>query len=285
MHMVELTPTEFQRFQKLIFETSGISLNHSKQQLVQVRLAKRLRALGLENYAQYYEAVTTDRSGNEMREMLDCISTNLTGFFREPVHFEYLDSTLLPKLVMEKRRKGERKIRVWSAGCSTGEEPYSIAITLLDNIREAGWDAKVLATDISSAALAQAVRGIYPQASLNTLPSGAMARHFQEGRGLHDGQYKVCDEVHSMVVFSRLNLMDEAYPFQGPFDFVFCRNVLIYFERDTQQCLVKRFHRYLSLEGHLFLGHAESITAGQQDFEYVKPTIYRKLETDRCVGV
>lgn len=266
-----ITDEEFERFRSLVHRESGISLHDGKKSLLVARLSKRLRALGLVTFRDYYERVSEEPNGDEFTQMLDCISTNKTDFFREPVHFEFLRGRILPTLSSLKR------IRIWSAACSSGEEPYTIAMTLFDGVAAPlQWDLKILASDLSMRVLAQAASGVYEEERVHELPPEVIRRHFLKGRGGQAGTVKVKPHLSDMILFHRINLMDERYLIKTPLDVIFCRNVMIYFDRPTQQQLVNKFHRYLKPGGHLFIGHSESLQWVEHPFRSVAPTIYRK---------
>jgi chemotaxis protein methyltransferase CheR len=267
-----ITDEEFERFRSLVYEESGISLSDGKKSLLVARLSKRLRALGLANFRDYYQKVSEAPDGDEFTQMLDCISTNKTDFFREPQHFEFLRDRILPTLDSLKR------IRIWSSACSSGEEPYTIAMTVRDGVATPlQWDAKILASDLSTRVLAHAASGVYEEERVRELPPETIRRHFLKGRGGQAGMIKVKPHLSDMVRFRRINLMDEHYPIKAPLDVIFCRNVMIYFDRPTQQRLVNKFHRYLNPGGHLFIGHSESLQWVEHPFLAVAPTIYQKL--------
>jgi chemotaxis protein methyltransferase CheR len=209
--------------------------------------------------------------------MLDCISTNLTEFFREAAHFDFLAEKALPALLEKKRKKREKKIRIWSAGCSTGEEPYSISMILAECIEQLGeWDIKILATDLSTRVLKKAMQGVYAKDRLKGIPLQMLNAYFEKGVHNFKDHYRVKDFLRNMIVFRRLNLIDGAFPFKGQFDFIFCRNVMIYFHKQTQAELVSKFYQHLAPDGYLFLGHSESLAGTETRFRYVRPTIYQK---------
>ncbi|MBH0201225.1 MAG: protein-glutamate O-methyltransferase [Nitrospira sp.] len=267
----EISTEEFQQFRTLIYEESGISLNDQKQGLVASRLSKRLRELGLSTFSDYYEQLTRDPSQEEFTRMLDLISTNKTDFFREPKHFDFLREEILPQLREEKR------IRIWSSACSTGEEPYTIAMTLYDGLSDpAQWDCKILASDLSTRVLAKAAAGVYDAERVQGVPLETVRRHFLRGRGASEHQLKVKPHLSAMIQFRRLNLMDEQFPIKSPLDLIFCRNVMIYFDRPTQERLVNKFYRYLKPGGCLFIGHSESLQWVEHSFTSLAPTIYQK---------
>lgn len=266
-----ISAEEFERFRTLIYDESGIALNDQKQGLVASRLSKRLRQLGLSTFSEYYEELMRDPQREEFTRMLDLISTNKTDFFREPKHFDFLREEILPKLAQEKQ------VRIWSSACSTGEEPYTIAMTVHDGVSDPShWDCKILATDLSTRVLAKAAAGIYDEERVRDVPPDIVRRHFLCGRGKSAGQLKVKPHLVSMVRFRHLNLMDEQFPIKSPLDLIFCRNVMIYFDRPTQERLVNKFYRYLKPGGHLFIGHSESLQWVNHPFKTVAPTIYWK---------
>ncbi|MBI5419275.1 MAG: protein-glutamate O-methyltransferase CheR, partial [Deltaproteobacteria bacterium] len=242
------------------------------------RLGKIVRRRGLASFQDYLRLVEEDATGDEITVLLDAVSTNVTSFFREADHFRYMEEVMLPRLVEAGGPRGDRTIRGWSAGCSTGEEPYSIAVTLLQSLSGGkGWDIRLLATDLSTRVLSIARNGLYAKDKLKGVSSPTLSRYF--AREAHDGgeYYRVHAGLRGLITYARLNLM-EPYPFQGPFDFIFCRNVMIYFDRKTQETLVNRFHRYLAEDGHLFIGHSESLNGVSHPFQYVRPSVYRKRE-------
>jgi len=270
-----LSDAQFRRISDLVKSLCGINLHDGKRELVQARLAKRLRAMGLDDFDDYAEYVRADASGVELVHMLDAISTNLTRFFREDDHFAYLRSSVLPRVAAGPRGPS-RRLRVWSAGCSSGEEPYSIAITLAEAIPDLDrWDARILATDLSTKVLARAQQGLYPPRSLKDVSPQRRSRYFLAEGGRNDRLYRVRPELRKTVHFARLNLM-ESWPMQGPFDAIFCRNVMIYFDKPTQQELVGRYWQLLAPGGTLFIGHSESLTGVKHDYQYVQPTIYQR---------
>lgn len=272
---LDLSDQEFWSLSRLVYQKAGINLHKGKKELVRTRLAKRIREGGFESFRNYYDYVLGDQSGEELTQLLDAVSTNLTSFFREPRHFEFMAERFLPELTA-KSKSGARRLRIWSAGCSTGEEAYSIAVTVLEHLpRPKDWEVKVLATDLSERVLGIAGRGVYPARVVENVPRELLRRYFQVGQGDCEGWYRVKDEVRRLVVFRRLNLM-ESFPFRRPFQLIFCRNVMIYFDRETQKDLVTKFYRVLDKGGYLFIGHAESLSGLDRSFQYLRPTIYRK---------
>jgi chemotaxis protein methyltransferase CheR len=272
---LNLTDQEFEQVSDLVYQHCGINLHDGKKELVRSRLAKLLRTKEMTNYSDYLAYVTSDTTGTAFSELIDAISTNLTSFFREPDHFDFLRNRYLPEL-LEKTSPSGQKIRAWSAGCSSGEEPYTIAITLLDAIPAAEkWDIKILATDISTRILKTAQQGIYDPERIEPVPAALKHRFLLHRKMNGASVYEVSDMLRERIAFKYLNLMND-FPFHGPFNFIFCRNVMIYFDKPTQQRLIERFWKVLSPGGLLFTGHSESLTGIKHAFHYVQPTIYRK---------
>jgi chemotaxis protein methyltransferase CheR len=270
----ELSDREFFCFCQLVHQHAGIHLTPQKKELVRARLAKILRERGLRNYRDYYEQVVADGSGLELTLLLDAISTNQTAFWREPKHFQYLAEEILPAWPREQRRP--LRVKFWSAGCSSGEEPYTLAILVMAAFTgEDLSQVKIYASDLNTRVLTQAGQGIYPISRTDPLPLEWRRRFFQKGVGERRGFVRVKPEVRQLVNFFRFNLMDPL-PFREELDVIFCRNVMIYFERDTQVKLVTKFYDCLRPGGYLFIGHSESLCNHQHRFSYVKPTIYRK---------
>ena len=263
---------DFRRVQELIKTRAGIDLGTNKQSLVYGRLARRLRALQVQDFGEYLSLVE-DASSDEAGRFVNAITTNVTEFFRENHHFEYLAKTVLPALW---RQTGTRRARFWSAGCSTGEEPYSLAMTVSENMPPPGtgnWDIKILATDLDTDVLAHASEGIYAADRVEKIPAPRLHKFFR--RAGSDGAHQVSPELRSLVTFKQLNLM-EPWPMQGPFDVIFCRNVVIYFDDATKRGLVQRYRDLLGDTGYLMLGHSESLVGSSIGFDGCGRTIYRK---------
>ncbi len=275
-----LTDIEFSKLADLVHRHCGINLREGKRDLVRARLAKLTRVGGFDSAKEYLDHVTADPSGNGFTGLIDALSTNLTSFFRESNHFDYLEHTLLPKLMADKKRLGTQRLRGWSAGCSSGEEPHTLAMVLLEATRggiKGGWDTKLLASDISTRVLATAKRGLYDQKRIAEIPESLRSKYVIAER--HEGRLfgQMSPEIQSMISFRQVNLM-QSWPFTGPFDFIFCRNVMIYFDKPTQQKLIGRFHDLMAIGGTLFTGHSESLTGIKHDFKYVAPTIYVRTQ-------
>lgn len=264
---------DFARFCGFVYERCGITLNDNKRDLVHSRLAKRLRALSLSSYDEYFDLLYKERDNQgEIVNLLDAISTNVTYFFREDKHFTFLVNKVIPELGGGSLGSGKR-IRLWSAGCSTGEEPYSLAITFSENLHLPEWDFRILATDLSTNVLRHARQGIYEADRLRNVSDSLRRKYFTAGR---DGsRFRVSEQLATFIKFARLNLMHE-FPFKGRFDCIFCRNVMIYFDRPTQEKLVQKFSRFLNPGGYLMIGHSESLTNVEHDLVYIQPSLYRK---------
>ncbi|MCB1770814.1 MAG: protein-glutamate O-methyltransferase CheR [Candidatus Competibacteraceae bacterium] len=270
----EFSDQDFQRIRRIINQVAGISLADGKRELVYSRLSRRLRQRGLQRFQDYCDYVETGDDEDELREFINALTTNLTSFFREPHHFEFLANELLPAL-MRSRGLSNRRIRIWSAGCSTGEEPYSIAIVLREVLPNVGWDVKILATDLDSNVLATAERGIYEWSRVKDLSESRLRRWFQKGRNAQAGWVRVAPALRDLITFRQLNLMND-WPMRGPFDLIFCRNVVIYFDKATQAVLFDRYADILVERGHLFVGHSESLFKVTERFIPLGKTIYQR---------
>ena len=273
-----ISDQEFRLFQELVKAHTGIDLSEHKRSLVASRLGRRLRALSLPSFRSYYGFLNGDSGQEELENFINAITTNKTDFYREPLHFDFLGNDFLPALKARAARNGERRIRIWSAGCSTGEEPYTIAITLREGIENLlTWDIRILASDIDTQVLAQAAQGIYPAERIAEIPRPILQRYFLRGVGSQAGLVQVAREVQRLVTFRRINLQEEPWPIRTAFDCIFCRNVIIYFDKPTQRRLTDRFADYLKDDGYLFLGHSESLYGVSNRFGFLRNTIYRKM--------
>lgn len=268
------TDHHFEILRRCVKEHTGITLSEHKRDLCYGRLVRRLRSLGLNNFDAYCDLITR-RDGRELVHFVNAMTTNMTAFFREPHHFEYMAQVVLPGLFSDD--DGDRRVRIWSAGCSSGEEAYSIAMVVSENVpvREC-WDVKVLATDIDSNVLAQAEAGIYNSTHVAGIADTRLRRWFVRGTRQNEGLVKVAESLRGRVTFRRLNLLD-TWPMSGLFDIIFCRNVVIYFDRATQVALFDRMADLLAAEGCLFIGHSESLFRVSDRFECVARTAYRKV--------
>ena len=270
----EFKDKHFHWLAKLVKEKTGIALSDQKQDLVYGRLVRRLRKLNLDNFDQYCKFLKNDTK-DELVEFVNSITTNLTSFYREPHHFEYLSNTVLRYLFNVRQR--EKRLRIWSAGCSTGEEPYTIAMTVLEtapNINN--WDIKILATDIDTNVLEKARQGIYRMDKATGLSKQHLQKWFLKSKNNQwPEEIKVSPRLQELITFKQLNLMEE-WPMKGKFDILFCRNVVIYFDKDTQRVLFERYANILKDDGYMFLGHSESLYKVTDKFTLLGKTIHKK---------
>jgi chemotaxis protein methyltransferase CheR len=270
---ITLSPEAYQFLTELVYERSRIRLGPDKQAMVVFRLTKRLRQLNLESFEEYCDLLQTG-DGAELEMLVDFISTNHTRFFREMEHFEYLENTALPEL-SQRLAKGE-PLRIWSSACSSGQEPYSIAIVLAEYFRlnpDRMW--RVEATDISTRMLERARKGVYPLEDVRLPGQGLLQRYFQKGIGEYEGQCRVKEPLRQRVVFHHLNLLEGNYPVAKPQHIIFCRNVMIYFDQPTQQELINRLVEYIAPDGWLIVGHSESLLGSHHALQPVIPGVYR----------
>ncbi|NNL06550.1 MAG: protein-glutamate O-methyltransferase [Gammaproteobacteria bacterium] len=270
------TNEDFTFLSDLVGRNAGINLTEEKRELVYGRVAKRLRVLGIRNFSDYCELLRQD-SSDEFTHFINSITTNVTSFFREGHHFDHLANHVLPGIVRKNAGIAHPRLRIWSAGCSTGEEPYSIAMVLRENIRDIDrWDARILATDLDSNVLDIAKRAEYTAGRVQQVAEERKKRWMLMGTGSKSGRIKIRPEVRNMVHFKQLNLT-ESWPVNGPFDCIFFRNVAIYFKRDTQVSLLNRFADRLDANGTLFVGHAESLIGISNRFVNTGLTIHQKV--------
>ena len=264
----ELNPAQFARITGMLYEHAGIRMREGKEALVRSRLAKRLRQLSLPDFDAYLALIEREPDRREFAEMIDALTTNKTSFLREVAHFDFLRDDVFPTLT--------GPIRIWSAGCSSGEEPYTLAMLLNETIDPQGLcDARILATDISHRVLATAKGGAYPVDVMSDVPSPWLQRYWKRVHATGRDVFEAGPALRRLVHFAKLNLM-EKWPMQGPFDAILCRNVMIYFDKGTQQTLVERYYGLLKPGGHLFVGHSESLTGLTHRFRYVQPAVYVK---------
>jgi chemotaxis protein methyltransferase CheR len=264
---------DFEFLAALAYQHAGISLSDSKRNLVYGRLSRRLRALGLTSFADYREYIDGDKT--EIERFINSISTNHTKFFREAHHFTHFRSSVAELFAQQDQKKAMRRLRVWSAGCSTGEEPYTIALVLRREIADmARHDVKILATDIDTDVLTKASRGEYAAEALENIPD-PFCRFFKPTEAENAATIKVAPEVRSLITFRPLNLM-ESWPVKGPFDAIFCRNVMIYFDAPTKARLIDRFSKLIKPGGWLYIGHSESLIGSHPGLHLMGRTIYRR---------
>lgn len=259
------TDSDFSRIRTLIHRRAGIALGEQKRQMVYSRLSRRLRELQLPEFSTYLELLEASRDGEEWQAFINSLTTNLTSFFREAHHFPVLAAHV---------RKSKQPVTIWCAAASTGEEPYSIAITLIEALGERASTARVIATDIDTAVLAKASAGVFTLEQVNRLSTERLRRFFNKGTGSNAGKVRVRPEVAAMVKFSRLNLLDPSWPVKEPVDAIFCRNVMIYFDKPTQKKVLDRFAPLLKPEGLLFAGHSENASLVSPGFKAVGQTVY-----------
>jgi chemotaxis protein methyltransferase CheR len=265
---------DFEALRKLVKEITGINLSDQKRELVYGRLARRLRALHLRTFAEYRDLLASD-GGREIGELCNAITTNLTSFFRESHHFDYLREQVLQPLAAAKRA-GQRRVRIWSAGCSTGEEAYSLAMTVIESFPDLRtWDVKILATDLDSDVLSKAQLGLYVADRVRGIGPQRLGRFFVEKRGREGVSYEVSAELTALITFKQLNLM-HPLPMKGPLDAIFCRNVVIYFDKDTQRELFSRVATLQRPGDLLFLGHSESLFKVSESYTPIGKTVYRR---------
>ncbi len=276
-----MSQREFVRFSEFISGQCGIKMPPSKKVMLEARLQKRLRSLGIRSFGEYYAHLQGDAGRGELVHMLDAVTTNKTDFFREASHFELLTRMVLPEFADEQERSGERArpFLLWSAGCSTGEEPYSLAMVLADfGEHHPSFRSSLLATDISTRVLERAVDAVYDADRAAGIPPALKQKYLLRSRDRNRHLVRIAPEVRAMVQFRRLNLMEDAFSFGQPFDAIFCRNVIIYFDRATQEGLIQRFCRALRPNGYLFLGHSESIHGFSLPLRRIVSTVYRRTD-------
>jgi len=270
------TDRDFKEIATLVYNACGIVLGEHKREMVYSRIARRIRERKLTDFSTYL-AYLNSHKDEEFDAFINALTTNLTSFFRESHHFDYLKKQLIPALLVQ--NKDSRRVRIWSAGCSTGEEPYSLAMALHE-LFPSNWDVKILATDLDSNVLKKAHAGVYSAANVNGLDDALLKRWFLKSK---DGEsYKVKPKLQQLISFKRLNLLQE-WPMKGPFDLILCRNVVIYFDKDTKDLLFKRYAKILAPHGHLFLGHSETMGKEHTEFKNLGKTMYQKAADARSV--
>jgi chemotaxis protein methyltransferase CheR len=274
LSLMTISEKEFGQIKSLVYERFGINLTEAKKSLVVGRLQKTIRSLGYDSFKQYYEYLIADKTGKALESLINRISTNHTFFYRESSHFDFFRDRALPEVTAGVRQTGSRDLRVWCAGCSSGEEAYTLMIEMKEFFGGEYhlWDAGLLATDISTRVLEKAIQGTYAEENVGNLPVYAK-RHFMRAGA---DRYCVAKELKSQITFRRFNLMTEVFPFRKPFHVIFCRNVMIYFDQPTRSELLRKFHGCLMPGGYFFIGHSESLGREQQLFEYIMPAVYRK---------
>ncbi len=273
----KMTDDDFNRLSSFVYEELGIKMPYPKKIMLQGRLQKRVSDLKLKSFKEYIDFVfSKEGQADEIIKMIDLITTNKTDFFREPTHFDYLTSTVLPEICSS--RNSRRTIRIWSAGCSSGEEPYTIAIVMKEFLQNhPDYDFEIYATDISLRILQKAATAVYPIDRIEIVPQTLKKKYFLKSKDAVTRTVRLVPEIRSKIHFQRLNFMDSYYAVEKEFDIVFCRNVLIYFDRQTQQDVICKLASKLKPDGYFFLGHSESITNMKVPLRQIKPTIFRKI--------
>jgi len=274
----KLSDKDFERLSKFIYTKYGIKMPKVKKIMLQSRLQKRLRELKINNYKDYCDYVfSNEGNDNEVIHMIDVVSTNKTDFFREPTHFDFLHQSILPQIF--KDNNFNKELKLWSAGCSSGEEPYTIAISLSEFLKKSKtlFDFSILATDISTRILNDAVSAVYKEEKIKHLPIEYKKKYFLKSKDRSIQKVRLNSSIREKVNFRRLNFMDNSYDIRDYFDIVFCRNVLIYFDRETQEKVINRICTKIRSGGYFFLGHSESIMKMDVPLTQIKPTVFRKV--------
>ncbi|KAA3617647.1 MAG: protein-glutamate O-methyltransferase CheR [Calditrichaeota bacterium] len=274
---INITPKEYELISKLVYDRFGINLGGKKQSLVTNRLRKVLVENNFSTFKDYYQFILNDKSGNSMDTLINRISTNLTYFARENEHFDFLQKTVLPEQFNNPEIKRGKSIRLWCAGCSTGEEPYTLSMVMHESVgvNKEKWKLGILATDISAKALKIAEQGRYADGNVEKINSTFKSKYFQKQ---DQDSWTIKSKIKDIILFRRLNLMRTEFPFQQKFHSIFCRNVMIYFDVPTREELIKKFSQHMVDGGYLFIGHSESLGRSNEFFEYVKPAVYRKIK-------
>jgi chemotaxis protein methyltransferase CheR len=275
--MMAISDQEFTKLRDLIQRRFGINLTDQKRSLLVGRLQKLMRNLNLATFSQYYDYLVEDKTEQALGELVDLISTNHTYFNREKDHFDYFFETALPTVVENLKKQNRKDLRIWCAGCSSGEEPYTLLMLMMEFFGNeySAWDAGILATDISDRALSIAKRGAYSTDRVLQLPEKLRRKYFTAAGA---DEMAVIDQLKREATFRRFNLMNTSFPFKKPFQMIFCRNVMIYFDQPTREALVSRYHQFTEPGGYLFIGHSETLGRNQTLYKYLKPALYQKGE-------
>lgn len=269
---------DFRRFSSLIYEQVGIRMPDTKKNMLEARLQKRLRHLGISTFGEYGDFVfSPEGRKTELVNMIDVVTTNKTDFFREPTHFDFLTQTALPALLQYRASTITKPIRVWSAGCSSGEEPYSLAMVLSEFSNEyREFRFSILASDISTRILDTARKAVYPEERIHDIEMNLKKKYFLRSKDRNQRLVRICPHLRLQISFRRINFMDEDFGINEKMDVIFCRNVIIYFDKMTQENLMNKFYRQLRPGGFLFLGHSETLNGMKVDFATVGSTVYQK---------
>ena len=274
--LMTMSDREFQLLRDLVYSRLGINLTEKKRSMLIGRLQKLLYTSGFKSFQDYYDYLVRESNEDAMIELINRVTTNYSFFYRGKSHFEFFSQRAFPELLETLRQRNSRDIRIWTAGCSTGEEPYMLIMMMLERLglEYRFWDGGILATDISEKALRFAREGIYPDARVKEVPQHLQKRYFKT---LPDGQLALKDVIKREVVFRKFNLKNDVFPFEKPFQMIFCRNVMIYFDRQTRDALLQRFYEITEPGGYLFIGHSETLGRDQQKYKYIMPAVYRKI--------
>ncbi|MBU2513007.1 protein-glutamate O-methyltransferase CheR [bacterium] len=275
-NFIQISDQEFELFRSFIYKNFGINLTEAKRALLMNRLQKILKEKAFSSFKDYYESIQKDSSLAELSELIDAVSTNHTFFFREKVHFDFLMHNALPEIVPAIKKSGQKELRVWCAAASTGEEPYVIAMLLMEyfGMDYKNWSAGLLATDISNQALSTAMEGVYSEERVSQVPKKYQAAYFDK---IDSDRYRIKELLKKEVLYRRFNLMNEKFPFKKPFHIIFCRNVMIYFDQETREKLVRQLFDITAPGGFLFIGNAETLGRNDKQYKYIAPSIYQKI--------
>lgn len=270
--MIDIKENELEKLAAFVKLYYGVNL-FEKKLLIQGRLQSILTQRNFNNFSEYYNYVTQDKTGKAVSELLNKVTTNYTFFMREPEHFEYFKNRVLPYLL--KKYESEKSLRIWSAGCSSGEEAYTLAMLINDyfGMNKGNWDTKILATDISTEVLSTAVEGVYSNSGIENIPDMWKKIYFKY---YDKTKSEVKENIKNEVIFRKFNLMNADFPFKRKFHVIFCRNVMIYFDSKTKENLINKFYNWMEMGGYLFIGHSESISFSNNGFKYIMPSVYRK---------
>ncbi len=266
-----MDPKIFNRFRELVYAKSGITLGPHKAPLVSARVARRMRALSISSHDDYLDLILQDDSGEELIHFLDAISTNVTSFYREPDHFEFLAEAL-----QRWQKEGQTRFRIWCAAASTGEEPYTLAMTAMETLGPTLRDFRILATDISTRVLQKCLDGTYLQSKVQGIPPALLSRYFSRYNDDAEICYSANNDLRKIITFKRLNLATPPYPMKGPMDVIFCRNVMIYFDEGLRKSLAQEAKRLLKPGGYFIVGHSESLVGSAREFRVIRPSVYQK---------
>jgi chemotaxis protein methyltransferase CheR len=273
MNEIALSDADFKKFSDLVYEKTGINLHYGKKQLLQSRANKILRKRDIPSYREYYNIIINDKSDQELMDFINLISTNVTHFFREEKHFQFLKEVWLNDFLSG----NPQSVKIWSAACSSGEEPCSIAIALMEMLPEHLKNFSILATDISTKVLSMAKRGIYPHERVSNIPPALLRKYFLQGSSSAHGYVKIKNELLNLITFNRINLIEPFHNISS-FDVIFCRNVMIYFDTPTKEMIVNKLFNHLKPGGYLFVGHSESLNGLNTPFQYIQPAVYRRKQ-------